>query len=512
MSLLKKLASDTALYGLSTIVGRFLNYLLVPLYTQVFTTAEFGGMSKFYAYVAFLNVIYTFGMETTFFRYAKKENRQDVFNLIQSNIFINSLLISALLIGFSQPIAEFLGYPDKASFVIWFALIMAIDTLLAIPYALLRLENKAKRFAYTKIANIVINIGLNLFFLVFCRQIYLGNWFPFLKVPVSYIYAHEIGIGYVFLSNLIANALMFLMLYDAFAKYKFVFNWQKFKPMFWYGLPIMWMGLAGMVNMQLDKIMLEAYLPLHFYPHHSSLSAMGVYSACFRLATLMALAVQAFRYAAEPFFFSQAQDKQAPALFAKVMRYFVITCVVLWLAVSLHLDLLGWMFLRNPTYREGLYVVPVLLLGNLFLGVYYNLNVWFKLTDKTHYGTWITSFGALLTIVFNIALIPFMGYLGSAVAVSIAYFMMCWMCWFYGQKHFPIPYHIASAFQHIMIGSILCGIYLYLRIFFPMDLPQNGFSWTNLFINTGIGLVLFLGYLLFVFWSEKKNILKMIRR
>jgi O-antigen/teichoic acid export membrane protein len=496
MSLLKKLASDTALYGLSSILGRVFNYLLVPLYTSRlygFETAEFGVFTKLYAYVAFLNIIYTYGMETTFFRYAKKDNFINVYRLIISNLIITSALLSGLIILFAQPIAWSLGIENYANFVVWLALILAIDAIVSIPFARLRFENKAKKFAFLKLLNIFLTIFLNIFFLVICKEIHQGHWLGFLKPLIDSFYNPDFGVGYVILANLFANATYFVFLWPYFRDFRFRFHWPELQPMLKYAYPLIFLGLAGMINNMIDKILLEYWLPVGFYPGKSSLDAVGIYGACFKLSVFMTLAVQAFKYAAEPFFFAQSENKQAPELFAKVMHYFIIVCVVIWLGVCLYIDLIKTFFIPNPVYHEGLGVVPILLLGNLFLGIYYNLTVWFKLTDRTYYGTWISIFGACITVLGNYILIPQIGYMGCAWAALGAYWSMAALCYYYGNQYYPIPYRLKAAFVHIGLGGILLIINYLLAI-------------DNLIIGFLLHTLLLSMYLGYVFITERKNL------
>ena len=500
MSILKKLAGQTVLYGFSTIVGRSVNFLLIFVHTAVFLEQELGGMTAFYAYVALFNVLYTYGMETSFFRYAKSSNQQDIYNLIQSHVIVSTIILSSILLFFSSSLAAFVGYPDKQEYVIWLVCIITIDTLVAIPFARLRLEGKAKRFAITKIINILLNVFLQVFFLVFCRNIVEYDWFPALKPFISILYTPDMGIGYVFLANLIANAFMFVLLYDFFLSFRPRVNWSLFRPILFYALPLLLMGLAGTVNAQIDKILLDNLLSNNFYPGKTARAAMGVYTASFKLAVFMNLVIQAFRYAAEPFFFSQAEDKQAPELFAKVMHYFIVVCVVLWLILCFNLDILKIIFLRNPVYYEGIYVVPILLLANLFLGIYYNLTVWFKLTDRTIYGTYFALIGAFVTLTGNALLIPTIGYLGSAITMLIAYLVMAIICYFYGQRYFPIPYRIKSALMHLGLASVLIWL---------------SFQWrddTQLIKTTLINLIFMGVYIVFLWFVEGKQLMLILKK
>jgi O-antigen/teichoic acid export membrane protein len=465
MSIAKKLVGQTAAYGLSSIVGRALNYLLVPVYTEVFLREEYGIVSYLYSFTAFFNVLFTYGMETAFFRYANKEgvNKQELYNRTLTVIILSSVLLTSILILLAEPIAAYVNLPYKEEYIIWLALVLAIDAIVAIPFAKLRLENKAIKFASIKLTNIILTVGANLFFLILCRDIYRGEYLTVLRPFIVSIYNPEFGIGYIFLINLVANALMLPMLWREFTSFQFKLDLAYIKPMLVYAFPLLFMGLAGVVNEVIDRILLELVLPDNFYPNTSNMAAVGVYSACYKLAIFMTLAIQAFRYAAEPFFFSQAQDKNSPQAFALVMKWFVIVCAFIFLFISVNLEIFG-LFLRDPAYREGLEIVPVLLLANLFLGVYYNLTIWFKLTDKTKYGTYINFTGAGITILFNLLLIPILGYMGSAIATFICYFSMALICYVLGNRYYPIPYPVKTILIYIGLAIVLVSMALFIPI------------------------------------------------
>ncbi|MGV3540541.1 MAG: lipopolysaccharide biosynthesis protein [Rufibacter sp.] len=453
MSIAKKLLGQTAAYGLSSIVGRGLNFLLIFLHGYVFLPEEYSVVAKLYAFVAFLNIVYTYGMETAFFRFANKPDadRKALYNQVQSLVLTSSLILSGIFIVFAGNIAAWLDYPGQERYIIWLSITLAVDAVVAIPFARLRLENKAMKFASIRIVNILLVVAGNLFFLLLCRDIYLGKYLPELKGVVSAIYNPEIGVGYIFLVNMVANLLFIPMLWREFIDFKFVLKLGNMWPMVVYALPILFMGLAGTTNEMLSRLMLEDWLPENFYLDMSNEAALGVFAANYKLAMLMSLMIQAFRYAAEPFFFSQAQDKNSPQTFAMVMRWFVIILALAYLGISVNLDLLQFVF--REEFRAGVAVVPVLLLAYLFNGVYYNLTVWFKLTDRTQYGTYITVFGAVVTIAANFLLIPVIGYMGSAVAALLCYLAMAVVCYVIGQKYFPVPYPIKAIFGYLLLAS-----------------------------------------------------------
>ncbi|GGE98854.1 lipopolysaccharide biosynthesis protein [Hymenobacter cavernae] len=467
MSVAKKLAGQTAVYGVSSILGRVLSYLLVPVYTARFAAAEYGVVTGLYAYVSFLNVLFTYGMETTYFRFANRPgtDRKRLYNEVLSLLLVSSIVLSGLLVLIAKPLMQFMSLPPEQSiYAVWIALILGVDALAAIPYARLRLENKAGKFAAIRMTNILLYVGLNLFFIVLCPDILEGKYLTALKPLIATVYNPSIGVGYVFLSNLAASVITLLLLGKELTDFRFRLNLEPLRPMLKYAYPIMLMGLAGMVNETLDRILLGWWLPKGFYPGQSSLAAVGVYGACYKLSIFMSLVIQAFRYAAEPFFFAQSTEKNSPATFAMVMKWFTLSCAVIFVFISINIEDFSLLFLRRPEYREGVSVVPILLLANLFLGVYYNLSVWFKLTDKTYFGTYISFGGALLTIALNFLLIPLLGYMGSALTTLACYFMMAAVCWYLGNYHFPVPYPMARLLSWLLLAVGLVAVSWFISV------------------------------------------------
>ncbi len=460
MSILTKLAGQTALYGLSSMLGRALNFLLVPFYTSVLLVGEFGVFTELYAYVAFFNVVYLFGMETTYFRYANKDKLQEKEIFQSSETFI--LLLAALLSGgfilFAPQIASALNYPNRTNYIIWLALIMAIDAIAAIPFARLRQENKAGYFAFVKLTNIGLNIAFNLFFLVLCKGISEARFLVQYQDLVNRFYHSSRDVEFVFISNFLANASMLLLLSKQLKDFRFRWEPQKLRPMLVYAYPLMLMGLAGQVNEVLDRILLKPLLPEGFYEGLSKEVVLGIYGGCYKLSMFMTLAIQSFRYAADPFFFSKAQDKNAPALFARVMTWFVVVCGFMFVVISVYADLIGGILLRKDLFRTGLAVVPVLLLANLFLGIYYNLSIWYKITDRTYWGTWIGVGGALFTVFGNVLLIPVLGYMGAAYTTLGCYALMALISYWKGNQYFPVPYDLFAVFLLIGGGGVLVAL------------------------------------------------------
>lgn len=450
MSILKKLAGETLSYGFSTILGRSLNFLLVFVHTKAFLPAELGINIKLYGYMAIANIIYTYGMETAYFRYAK-EAPAKYYNIILTAIIATSGFFTLFIFIFSDPIMAQLGYSDKGLFLKWLAVILAIDAITAIPFAKLRLENKIKTFVSAKIVSILINLGLNLILLLLLKPMHENGTGPLF---LQNIYDPEIGAGYIFLANLIGNASLFYWLKSEFKTFIWDFKWAEFKSLWIYCYPIMFMSLAAMFNLMFDRLLLEEFLPEGFYQGRSSQDALGIYGNCYKLSVFMSLAIQAFKYSAEPFFLGKKTEAQDYSNLALVTHWFVIVCTFLWVGVSVNLFWIKTLFLRQEIYWEGIVVVPILLLANLFLGVYYTQSVWFKKTNKTYVGTIITLIGLFTTVVGNIIFIPKFGYVACAWSFLISSFVMMLLCYFGGQQYNPIPYRWKAAILYIGLGFL----------------------------------------------------------
>lgn len=485
MNPLKKLAGQTAVYGLSSIIGRFLNYLLVPLYTSQFAPEAYGVVTEFYAYVAFLIVLLTYGIETALFRFITREpNKDKVFSTALISLLSSTAVFVIVAILLSSPIATAMQYPDHPEYISWFALILALDAVTALPFAKLRVDNKATHFAIVKLANIGTNIGLNLFFLLLCKPAYESGGTDFL----AQCYNPSIGIGYIFLSNLAASGITLLLLVPSFRTIKAGFDSELWQRMMRYALPLVVVGFAGIINETLDRALLKYLLP---GTEEENLYQLGVYGACYKLAMLMSLFIQAFRYAAEPFFFSQADDKNSRQLYATVLNYFVIAGAIIFLVIGLYIDLFKH-FIPNEKYWVGLHVVPILLLANLFLGVYVNLSIWYKLTDKTGLGAAVSIAGAVLTIILNIWLIPIYGYMGSAWATLATYVFLSAISWWLGRKYFPVPYHLGRFVVYILLAILV----------FRLDINYDENWMLHPYVFKAV-LIMF--YLLFVGAIEKQS-------
>jgi O-antigen/teichoic acid export membrane protein len=486
---LKKLASQTAIYGLPTIVGRLLNYFLTPLYTYLFSPTEFGDVTSAYAYVSFLLVFLTYGMETTLFRFSQTEIEKDkVYSTALISLFITSITFAILTIFFAKNISETLNFSGHPEYIIWFALILGCDAFSAIPFARLREQNKARRFAVIRSLNIAINIGLNLFFLWFCKGVYDAPQSSF-KPFVETVYNPAIGIGYIFISNLFASSITLLLLSPEIISVKWKVDPILWKRMMKYGLPLLIAGLAGMTNETLDRVLIPLLLP-----EEIAKSQNGIYGACYKIAILMTIFIQAFRFAAEPFFFSHAKEKDSKKTYADIMKYFVIICAVIFLGTMMNMQ---WIqYFVGEKYREGLGIVPILLLANLFLGIFINQSIWYKLTGQTKYGAILTIFGALITISLNIYWIPKIGYVGSAWATLICYASMMIVSYFWGNKHYPVNYDLKR-----ILGYLGLSVTLYfITVFFKTES-----SIINLFFNNLI-LLIFIA----IVWKLEKKGLKLL--
>lgn len=448
MSSIRKLAGQTAIYGLSSIVGRLLNYLLVPFYTRIFSAQEYGVVSELFAWVSFLAVLYTYGMETSFFHFANKTNdTKKVYNTGLTALLISSLFFSGIAILFSGSIAEALQYGKHPEYIRWFALIIFFDTLTTLPFARLRKENKALRFASLRLVNILINIFFNIFFLALCPVWIKDN--GLLHDLASLVYSPQAGVGYVFISNLLASAITLIILSPQFRGFRLQADKPLLKEMLMYGFPLLIAGMAGMVNETLDRAVYKFLAP----DASVAMKELGIYSACYKLSIIMTLFIQTFRYAAEPFFFSHYAAEGSKAVYARVMNYFIITCSFIFLLVMLFMDV--FQLFIGEKFRSGLNVVPVLLMANLCLGVFYNLSVWYKLTGQTRYGALFSVAGAVITIVLLFLLIPRYGYTGAAWATLICYASMMLMSYFTGQKNYPVPYDVRKMIFYPVMALLI---------------------------------------------------------
>lgn len=447
---------------------RLLNYLLLtPFYTRVFERAAYGVITELYAYVVFLLVILTYGMETGFFRHASSsELKGRVYSTVLGSLFCSSILFIILALISAGPISNLLGYEQHPEYIKWLAVIVGIDAFTTIPFARIRLRNQAMKYALIRIGEVSINIGLNLFFLYYCPRHSDSEL-------VTVLYNENIGVGYVLISNLIASSVKLLLLIpDILAAKRSAFDFSLFKQILRYSYPLLIAGLAGTVNEALDRILLKHLIPMDQNP----MEQLGVYGANYKLAVLMTLFVQMFKYAAEPFFFSKSEEKNAKSLYADVMMFFVVAGLFIFLLVNLYLDY--FILFIGSDFREGVQIVPVVLMANLVMGIFFNLSIWYKLTNLTRFGAVLVLLGALITVVVNALFIPKYGYLASAWAHLFCYSTMVIVSYLWSRKHYAVPYRVGRILAYI---AAAIAIYLSNKLFLQ-NMEGPGDLWALLLL------------------------------
>jgi O-antigen/teichoic acid export membrane protein len=479
---IKRLLGQTAVYGLSSIIGRLLNYLLVPLYTYVFADpADYGVVSELYAWVAFLIVLLTFGMETAYFRFIQDNEDKDA--PFSNAFFVVAgvcVLFFTVLLTFNNEIERLIILDGHNEYILLLGAIVCIDAITALPLAKLRAEEKAIQFAGIQFTSIGVNIILNLIFML----VLFDKTRP------------EEGVLFILAANLCASVVKPLLLYNQFRRIKLVFDWTLAKTMLIYAAPLVIAGFAGIINETLDRILLKQiiYDPQNPSSFHEAVAQVGIYSACYKLAMLVTILLQAYRYAAEPFFFSQMKNEDRNKIYVNVMNLFIAVVCLVFLVVSLNIELFKH-FIQNESYWAGLSVVPILLMANVFLGIYYNQSVWYKLSGKTQFGAYIAIGGALTTILINVIFIPTYGYLASAWATLIVYFLQMMASYFLGQRFYPIPYNQKKFALYIGVSLVL---------FFVGNLVQTSSTIFNLLFNN----ILIATFILLVYFLERKALIK----
>ena len=449
MAGIKSLAKDTAVYGLSSIVGSFLNWCLVPLYTNVFAAGQYGIVTYLYSIVALVMIVLTYGMETGFFRFANHERYTDpdeVYSTSLTSLGFTSTLFFSLIILFLGPISRALDCGDNPSYVWMMALAVAVDAYSAIPFAYLRYKERAMRFATLKLINIGINIALNLFFLLLCP--WLMTTAP---ATVDWFYDPGFGIGYIFLANLIASLATLAMLLPDTVKVPLRFNFTLLKEMLRYSFPLLILGIAGIMNQTIDKLM----LPELVADKADGMTQLGIYGANYKIAIIMVMFLQAFRFAYEPFIFAQnrSQGTNKTQSYADAMKYFFIFALLIFLGVMFYLPVLRYFI--SPAYFSGLKVVPIIMIAELAFGIFFNLSLWYKLTDRTIWGTWFSLMGLAITVAGNLLLVPLMGYMGCAWAALACYCTMAAVSYFVGRNKFPIPYQTRRMGAYLLLAAVL---------------------------------------------------------
>lgn len=456
---MKVLAKETAIYGLSSIIGKFLNYLLVPLYTYVLArTADYGIVTNLYAWTALLLVILTYGMETGFFRFANREDYdpKQVYRTAFVTLLTTSTLFAVLCVVFQHPIANVLGYADHSEFIAMMAVTVALDAFACIPFAYLRYQKRPILFAALKLLFVILNIAFNLLFLVVLKK----N-----------------DVVYVFISNILATTIQTLCLLPFCLPRGARFSWPVLREMLHYSLPLLVLGVAGIMNQTLDRILFP-----YLYPYADADAQLGIYGACFKVAMVMMMFTQAFRYAYEPFVFAKHKDRQSVEAYADAMKYYIIFSFMIMMIVIFYLDI--FRYIIAASYWEGLKIVPIVLWTYIFQGVYFNLSFWYKLTDETKWGAWFSLIGLVITFVLQVVFVPKIGYWASCGSSLVCYFTIMLLSYFIGQKKAPIPYDLKRIGIYTLLTIGLLSVYYALRLYYV----------SNMWARMGIGTVLLIIY------------------
>ena len=479
MANLKSLTKDTAIYGLSSIIGRFLNYLLVPLYTDAITKASggYGVITNIYAYTALLLVILTYGMETTFFRFANKseEDPKKVYATILLSVGTTSLLFVIFVFIFLSPISSAMGYADHPSYIWVMAMVVAIDAFQCIPFAYLRYQKRPIKFAALKLLFVVLNITLNLVFFLLLPALYKTH-----PDVIGHIYDPSVGAGYAFYINLACTAPITFFFYKELTGFKYTFDKQLMRRMMRYSWPILVLGIAGILNQTADKIMFP-----YIYKGNDAHAQLGIYGAASKIAMIMAMITQAFRYAYEPFVFGKAEDKNNRETYAKAMKYFLIFTLLAFLVVVGYMDILRYIIHRD--YWEGLQVVPIVMAAEIMMGVYFNLSFWYKLIDKTIWGAYFSGIGCIVLVAINIIFVPRYGYMACAWAGFAGYATAMTLSYIIGQKKYPIAYPLGSMAIYVAITVLFYAVMTY---------ANNHFSTGWALLCNTIVLILFVAHII----------------
>lgn len=485
MSLYKNLFKQTAIYGLATVIPRMFSFLLVPLYTDLLPKAEYGKVSIIFAWMIFFNVILAYGMETAFFRfYNNEKDKENVIETTTVSIFWSSFIFLFAAMLFRNSLAEWSDIDSQ--YVIYTIWILALDALVIVPFSKLRAHQKPMFYAIIKIGNVVVNLSLSVFFLLYLPEIV--QLYP--NGYLSSLYVENFQVGYIFIANIIASLLTFVVLSPNYIYLNWKFDFSLWKRMMRYGLPIMIAGVAFAINEQFDKILLGKLLPSNIAE-----AEVGVYSACYKLGLFMVLYRTAYTLGIEPFFFSHASNENAQQTYATITKYFVIFGSFILLSVIVFADIIKYVMIRDTSYWEAMKVVPLIILANFFLGIYTNLSVWYKLIDKTYIGAYISIIGAGVTLALNFILIPSMSYYGSAIATIAAYGSMMLISYYFGNKYYPIPYEIKKISGYLLLSIVFSVISFY------------GFR-----ENYIVGISLLILFLYFIYHNEKETLNRILKR
>lgn len=451
MSSLKSLAGQTLWYGLSTIAAKFLGYLQTPIITYLLSNQQgreaYGDFSVLYSGISLANILFTYGMETAFFRFASSgTDKEKLFRTSFGSLLLSTIVLSLIFIALRKPLAHFVDLDKHPEYITWCVIVIALDALSTIPFARLRQQGRPKKYAAIRIASILVNLAFVLFFIYFSQQYVTKN--PLSSYSVWYNSHSKAGL--LILANIAQSAVTFLLLFREWKDFRLPINKELWVKLWQYGSPMIVTGLGGMVNETVDRIML---LKLNSGTVEMAKSDVGIYSANYKIAIFITLFIQAFRMGAEPFFFNQSADKNAPKTYARVMKWFVITLCIAFLFTGLYLDV--WKYMVGPSYRGGLGVVPILLSANVCLGIYYNLSVWYKITDNMRKGMYITLIGAAITFIINFSFVPRFGMYACAWATFSCYFTMMVISYFWGQKYFHVPYATKKIVSYLGVMLLL---------------------------------------------------------
>lgn len=492
------MAGQTLWYGLPSIASRFLGYLMnmaLPFFIAM--PSRTADLVQVYTIIPFLNILYSYGLETAYFRFSQTHDRKNLYNTLSISLAVSTITFSAILLLFKNSIvaaADLQGHPN---YVLWMIAIIAVDNFNTLPFAKLRLENRPKKYAFARVAGILLNVSFVILFMGIIPA-YLQ------KNPDSFIaplHSETFGLGYYLAGNLFGSIITLFILSKEIKSVKPVFNFPLWREVMRYSYPLIIVGLGGMINDVLSRLIYRHVVDL---PREQADHELGIFANIFRIALLITIIIQAFRMAAEPFFFNSSKNEDAQKIYARVMKFFVIACCFIFLAISLFLDVFKWIFLHftNPAWAEGLEVVPLLAMGNIFLGIYYNLSIWYKLRNKNIYGAWITIIGAVITIVLNIILIPVLHYTGAAIATFACYYIMMILSYIFGQKFYPVPYEAKK-----LTGYLTASVLIYAG-----HLALNKLNPDSITFSLGTGFLFFCLFFLFVFKKEANEIKGIFKR
>ena len=484
MSALKRFFKDTIIYGIAAVLPRVINFLLVRVHTDALPASNYAENTNFYIWIAFFTVLITFGMETAFFRFYKTENKKDdIISTSFLSVLVAALLFVTVAFSFSDFFTNLFDFSENPLQFKLFIGILAIDAVSVVPFAYLRASNRPIKYTAIKMINVGVIVAINLVFLKFIPEFKASGK----NIPevLSTIFQSTSIVNFIFIANIVGSAASLILLLPFLLKFKWGFNGVLFKKMLIYSWPIAVAGIAYVINENLDKFLIGQMMDK---------TSMGIYSACYKLAIFMNLYIMAFRLGAEPFFFNHSDHKDARVTYARILNYFIIVGALVFVGIVVFLDAIKQLFI-NEQYWDAIAIVPIVLLANLFLGIYHNLSIWYKLNDKTSYGMLFSIIGAVITIVINISLIPVIGYIASAWATLLAYGSMMVLSYFIGDKQYPVPYNLKKSGSYLVASIIISFV-----------------SFTYFRENYLVSAILVLVFGMLIFWNEKKEILTLIKR